>query len=237
MAMNQLNTPKLRVIITGATGMVGEGVLHECLTAPEVESILLLNRRPSGFVHPKVAEVVHTDLFDLTAIEDKLTGYNACFFCLGTTSVGKSNEEYFRTTYELTMQVATTLSRLNGNMTFCYISGAGTNSSEKGGSNWSRVKGKVENDLKLLPFEKVYNFRPGFMKPTPGLKNTLGFYKYINWLYPILRPLMPGMLGTLKELGLGMIHATAYGFPKQTLEVKDIRAAAAPPKPSPGGRA
>lgn len=235
--MNGHNIPQLRVIITGATGMVGEGVLHECLEAPEVEKVLLLNRRASGIQHPKVTEVVHQDLFDLTAIERELTGYNACFFCLGTTSVGKSEEEYYRTTYELTMQVATTLSRLNGSMTFCYISGAGTNSSGKGGSNWSRVKGKVENDLKLLPFEKVYNFRPGFLQPTPGLNNTLGFYKYINWLFPVLRPLMPGMLGTLRELGQGMIHATAYGYPKDVLEVKDIRDAAAPPKFSPGGRA
>ncbi len=224
--MNPQNIPKLRVIITGATGMVGEGVLHECLNAPEVEKVLLLNRRASGIQHLKVTEVVHPDLFDLTAVEAELTGYNACFFCLGTTSVGKSEEEYYRTTYDLTMQVATTLSRLNGSMTFCYISGVGTNSSQKGGSNWSRVKGKVENDLKLLPFEKVYNFRPGFLQPTPGLKNTLGFYRYINWLFPVLRPLMPGMLGTLKELGLGMIHATAYGYPKDVLEVKDIREAA-----------
>ncbi|WP_345953652.1 NAD-dependent epimerase/dehydratase family protein [Mucilaginibacter sp. PAMB04168] len=223
--MNQTST-LLRVIITGATGMVGEGVLHECMEAAEVAEVLLLNRRPSGIQHPKITEVVHADLFDLTAVENQLIGYNACFFCLGMSSVGVSKEEYYKTTYELTIKVATTLSRLNGNMTFSYISGAGTNSSEQGGSNWSRVKGKTENDLKLLPFKQVYNFRPGFMLPTPGLKNTLNFYKYINWLYPVLRPLFPGAFGTLKELGQGMINATAYGYPKQTLEVKDIRAAA-----------
>jgi hypothetical protein len=167
--MDTTSTPVLRIIITGATGMVGEGVLHECLNAPEVQQIVLLNRKASGIVHPKVKEIIHADLFDLSAIEDQLIGYNACFFCLGISSVGISKEEYYKTTYELTMKVATTLSRLNADMTFCYISGAGTNGSEKGGSNWSRVKGKTENDLKLLQFKQVYNFRPGMLETTPGL--------------------------------------------------------------------
>jgi nucleoside-diphosphate-sugar epimerase len=224
--MNDRSTPVLRVILTGATGMVGEGVLHECLNAPEIEHILLLNRKPSGITHAKITELVHSDLFNLTNIEDQLIGYNTCFFCLGISSVGVSKEDYYKTTYELTMHVATTLSRLNADMTFCYISGAGTNSSEKGGSNWSQVKGKTENDLKLLQFKQVYNFRPGFLETTPGLKNTLSFYKYIGWLIPVLKVVYPSGIGSLKELGLGMIHATAYGYPKQTLEVKDIRAAA-----------
>jgi len=217
---------QLRVILTGATGMVGEGVLHECLQAPEVEAVLLLNRKPSGITHPKVTEIVHANLFDLTTIEGQLIGYNACFFCLGISSIGISKEEYYKTTYELTMKVATTLSRLNADMTFCYISGAGTNSSEKGGSNWSRVKGKTENDLKLLQFKQVYNFRPGFLQPTPGLKNTLSMYKYIGWLVPVLKVVYPAGVGSLRELGQGMVHATAHGYPKQTLEVKDIRATA-----------
>ncbi|MDT3403169.1 NAD-dependent epimerase/dehydratase family protein [Mucilaginibacter terrae] len=216
--------PTLKVILTGATGMVGEGVLHECLQSPLVEKVLLLNRKPSGFVHPKVTEVIHANLHDLSAVENKLIGYNACFFCLGISSVGISKEEYYKTTYELTMHVAETLSRLNADMTFSYISGAGTNAN--GSSNWARVKGKVENDLKLLQFKKVYNFRPGFLKTTPGLKNTLSFYKYIAWLFPVFRIVAPGMVGSLAELGLGMINATAYGYPKDTLEVKDIRAAA-----------
>jgi hypothetical protein len=224
--MNTTSTPVLRVIITGSTGMVGEGVLHECLNAPEVESILLLNRKPSGIRHPKVTEVVHSNFFDLSAIEGQLTGYNACFFCLGISSVGVSKEDYYKTTYELTMKVATTLSRINANMTFCYVSGAGTNSTQKGGSNWSRIKGKTENDLKLLPFKQVYNFRPGFLETTPGLKNTLSFYKYISWLIPVLKLVYPNGIGSLRELGLGMIHATAYSYHKQTLEVKDIREAA-----------
>lgn len=224
--MNTTSTPELRVIITGATGMVGEGVLHECLNSPEVQQVLLLNRKPSGIIHPKVKEVIHADFFDLSAIEDQLIGYNACFFCLGISSVGVSKADYYKTTYELTMKVATTLSRLNGDMTFCYISGAGTNSSEKGGSNWSRVKGKTENDLKLLQFKQVYNFRPGMLETTPGLKNTVSLYKYISWLIPVLKVVYPKGVGSLRELGQGMIRATAYRYPKQTLEVIDIRAAA-----------
>ena len=188
-------TPALRVILTGATGMVGEGVLHECLNAPEVQQVLLLNRKPSGITHPKLKEIIHADLFDLSAIEGQLIGYNACFFCLGISSVGVSKEEYYKITYELTMKVATTLSRLNADMTFCYISGAGTNSSEKGGSNWSRVKGKTENDLKLLQFKQVYNFRPGMLETTPGLKNTLKLYKYISWLIPIMKVIHPKGVG------------------------------------------
>jgi len=224
--MDNTSTPLLRVILTGATGMVGEGVLHECLNAPEVQQVLLLNRKPSGIIHPKVKELIHADLFDLSGIEDQLIGYNACFFCLGISSVGVSKEAYYKTTYELTMKVATTLSRLSADITFCYISGAGTNSSEKGGSNWSRVKGKTENDLKLLQFKQVYNFRPGMLETTPGLKNTVSLYKYISWLIPILKVVYPKGVGSLRELGQGMINATAYGYPKPTLEVNDIRAAA-----------
>lgn len=204
--------------------MVGEGVLHECLQSPLVEKVLLLNRKPSGVVHPKVTEVIHGNMHDLSSVEGKLIGYNACFFCLGISSVGISKEEYYKITYELTMHVAETLSRLNADMIFSYISGASTDAN--GRANWARVKGKTENDLKLLQFKKVYNFRPGFMKPTPGLKNTLGFYKYITWMFPLLRVLTPGSVGTLTELGQGMINTTAYGYPKDTLEVTDIRAAA-----------
>jgi hypothetical protein len=214
---------KIRAIVTGATGMVGEGVLHECLLHPDVDSVLMINRRPSGIENPKLKEIIHTDFFDFSSIENQLMGYNACFFCLGVSSVGMKADEYKRLTYDLTMHVAQTLSRLNPDMVFCYISGAGTDSSEKGRLSWARVKGKTENDLMKLPFKEVYAFRPGFLKTTKGLKNTIPAYKYFAWLYPILRFLMPGMLGTLKELGLAMINAAKFGFPKKILEVKDIR--------------
>lgn len=221
MTMN--NQVPLRVVITGATGMVGEGVLHECLLNDAVEQILLLSRKPSGVNHPKVKELVHADFFNLNAIRSQLIGYNACFFCLGVSSVGMSKDEYYKITHELTLYVADTLSRLNTGMTFCYVSGAGTDSSEKGFSNWARVKGKTENYLKQLPFKQVYNFRPGFLKPTPGLTHTHPYYKYIGWLFPVLSLLFTNSAGTLRELGLAMINATLYGYYKQTITVKDIR--------------
>jgi uncharacterized protein YbjT (DUF2867 family) len=214
---------KIRVIVTGATGMVGEGVLHECLFHPDVESILIITRKASGVNHPKVQEIIHSDFFDLTSIENRLTGFNACFFCLGVSSVGMKEAEYQRLTYDLTMHVAQTLSMLNSEMVFCYISGAGTDSSEKGRMRWARVKGKTENDLMKLHFKEVYNFRPGFLLPIKGLNNTLPYYKYVNWLYPILRPLFPQMMGSLHELGLAMINCARFGYPKHILEVKDIR--------------
>jgi len=215
---------KIRAIITGASGMVGEGVLHECLQDPEVESVLVVGRKPCGTKHPKLKEILHNDFYDLSPIEDQLRGYNACFFCLGTTSVGKSEEEYYKITYILTMHFATTVSNVNSDMTFCYISGTGTDSSEQGRSMWARVKGKTENDLQKLPFKQVYNFRPSYMQPTPGLKHTLKPYKYISWLYPVLRFLFPKHVTTLKEVGIAMINAVKKGYDKPTIEVKDILA-------------
>ena len=157
-----------------------------------------------------------------TAIESQLTGYNACFFCLGVSSIGMKEPEYTKISYTLTMNVAQTLSRLNPEMTFCYVSGAGTDSTEKGKIMWARVKGKTENDLAKLPFKAVYAFRPTFIRPTKGLKNALSFYKYINWLYPIVHPLFPNFFGTLKEVGLAMINCVRFGAEKRILDSKDI---------------
>ena len=217
---------QIKAIITGVTGMVGEGVLHECLQDPSVSEVLVINRKPCGVVHPKLKEIIHSDFYNLSAIESQLSDYNACFFCLGTSSVGMNEADYTKVTYTLTMHVAETLCRSNPDMTFCYVSGASTDSSEKGRQMWARVKGKTENDLMKLPFKKVYNFRPGFMLPTPGLKNILSFYKYINWLYPILRPVFPSYMSTLADIGVAMIHAVTRGYEKQVLEVKDIVALA-----------
>jgi hypothetical protein len=213
---------RLRVIITGTTGMVGEGVLNECLNSQLVEAVLIVNRKPSGISHPKLKEVIHSDFFDLTTIEDKLTGYNACFFCLGISSVGVNAEEYYKVTYTLTINWGEVLSKLNHSMTFSYISGANTDSTEKGRSRWARVKGKTENDLIKLPFEKVFGVRPGFIKPTLGLSNAHSFYKYINWMYPIGRALFPGGFCTLKELGHAMINSAVKGYSKNIIEGKDI---------------
>lgn len=212
----------IKVIITGSTGMVGEGVLHECLKHPLVEQVLIVSRKPLGVEHPKLKELIHTDFFDISAIEEQLKGYDACFFCLGVSSVGMQEPEYYRLTYTLTLGFAQTLARLNPDMIFEYISGASTDSTEKGRSMWARIKGKTENDLAKLPFKHVYNFRPGYMHPTPGLKNTNKYYKYITWLYPILKRIAPNTVSKLSELGLAMINAAIYGYSKQTLEVKDI---------------
>lgn len=213
---------KIKAIITGSTGMVGEGVLHECLLHPDVESVLVINRKPCGQTHAKLQEIIHPDFFDLTPIESRLTGYNACFFCAGVSSVGMKEAEYTRVTYDLTMNFAQTLCRLNPGMTFCYVSGSGTDSTEKGRMWWARVKGRVENDLVKMPFKTACNFRPPFMLPTKGLKNTLSFYKYINWLYPVCRPVFPNYFITLKELGVAMINCALYGSEKKVLEAKDI---------------
>ncbi|WP_128548474.1 NAD-dependent epimerase/dehydratase family protein [Larkinella soli] len=213
---------RIRAIITGATGMVGEGVLHECLQHPDVEAVLVVNRRPLGLTHPKLQEVIHGDFFDISPIEGRLKDYNACFFCLGVSSVGMKEDEYRQKTYTLTMHFAQTLSRLNPDLVFCYVSGAGTDSTEQGRSMWARVKGKTENDLFRLPIRAVYAFRPGFMQPTKGLKNTLSLYKYITWLYPAMRSLFPGFVSTLAELGLAMIHVVSRGYEKKILEVRDI---------------
>lgn len=213
---------KIRAIITGVTGMVGEGVLHECLHSDKVEAILILGRNPYGFVLPKVKEIVHSDLYDLTPIEEQLKGYNACYFCLGTTSVGKNETDYTRITYTLTMHVATVLSRQNPDMTFCYVSGRGTDGTENGRIMWARVKGKTENDLTKLPFKQVFNFRPGYMHPTKGLKNTLSGYKYLGWLYPVWRVVLPNSVSTLAEVGQAMINVTMRGYEKPVIEVPDI---------------
>ena len=217
---------KLKVILTGATGMVGEGVLHECLQHDDVEEVLVVTRRPSGITHPKLKEIVHPDFQYIASIENQLTGYNACFFCLGVSSIGMKEAEYYKLTYLLTMNFATTLVNKNADMTFCYISGAGTDSTEKGKLMWGRVKGKTENDLMKLPFKAVYNFRPGIIQPTKGLKNTLSFYKYLGWLIPVIRLFAPKSIVKLKEIGLAMINAASKGYDKQILEVKDILALA-----------
>jgi len=211
----------IKAIITGATGMVGEGVLLECLSHPDVDQVLVINRRPGGVSHPKLREIIHPDFFNLAPIASQLTGYNACFFCLGVSSVGMSQKEYQHITYDLTLNVAQLLADGDPEMTFCYVTGAGTDSSERGGVAWARVKGATENALLRL-FHHSYMFRPGFMKPTPGQKNAKTYYRWIGWLYPIGRTLYPAGFCTLQEVGRAMINAVRKGYPKRVLEVKEI---------------
>jgi uncharacterized protein YbjT (DUF2867 family) len=208
----------IKAIITGSTGMVGEGVLHECLLHPEVKEVLVINRKPCGVKHPKLKEIIHGNFFDMLPVAAQLHGYNACYFCLGVSSVGMKEDAYKHATYDLTMEVAKTLAAMNPEMTFCYVSGAGTDRN----SMWAKVKKQTENDLQQLPFKAAYMFRPGYMQPTKGMQRTQSFYKYMSWLYPVLRRMFPQGVSTLAELGQAMINVTRYGFPKKVLEVKDI---------------
>ena len=213
---------KIKAIITGTTGMVGEGVMHECLNHPDLESILIINRRSINTNNPKLKEIIHNNFFDFESIEEQLKGYNACFFCLGTTSVGKKEDEYTRITFNITKALADILNKHNTEMTFCYISGMGTDSSEKGKTMWARVKGRTENYILNLGFRQAYAFRPGIIIPTKGLKNTLSFYKYLFFLLPLVKVFFPNHICSLKEIGLAMINSASRGYEKNVLEVRDI---------------
>ncbi len=217
---------KIRAILTGATGMVGAGVLLECLQNPDIEHVLVLGRKPSGIAHPKITELLLTDLQNLGPIESQLVGYNACFFCAGISSVGVSKADYERITHDLTLAFAQTLARLNPEMTFAYVTGAGTDGTEKGRSHWARVKGRTENELLALPFRRAYMFRPGFLHPTPGQPNVPKAYRYFGWLYPIVRKLLPAYASTLRELAQAMIKSVTEGYPRPVLEVRDVVALA-----------
>ncbi|MGB8357029.1 MAG: hypothetical protein WCD55_00285 [Bacteroidales bacterium] len=212
----------LKVIITGSTGMVGEGVLLVCLGDPDIEKILVINRRPLGITHPKLTEIIHENFYDLSLIESQLSGFNACFFCLGVSSVGMKMDKYYKVTYELTMHFGETVSRLNKDMVFVYVAGAGTDGTEKGRIEWARIKGKTENDLMKLPFRKAYGYRPGFIKPVKGQTRAHSFYKYINWFFPLGKKLFPDGFNTMEELGLSMIRLTTTDYPKNIIYGKDI---------------
>jgi len=211
---------KLNLILTGATGMVGEGVLQECLDNSTIEKVLVIGRKSCTVAHEKLTEIIHKDFMDISPLAEKLSGYNACFFCLGMTSVGIGKDDYYNLTYHLTLNFAKVVSEKNPELTFCYISGAGTDSSEKSSMHWARVKGKTENDLMKLPFKKVYAFRPGFLKPFKGAKNVLKYYKYLSWLIPILKTMKKAT--TIRELALAMINSVIKGYEKQVIEVPDI---------------
>ncbi|MCD2424639.1 NAD-dependent epimerase/dehydratase family protein [Niabella pedocola] len=213
---------KLNVIITGATGMVGEGVLQECIANPAVEKILLINRKPTGYSHPKIEEILHSNFNDISPIAERVKGYDACYFCLGVSSVGMKEPDYYAVTYTLTLNFAKVLAAQNPQMTFCYVSGAGTDSTEQGRQMWARVKGKTENDLLKLPFKAVYNFRPAVMKPTKGARNVKGIYRAILVLFPLFRAFNRTYFLTLEEVGKAMINVVIKGNPTAVVEVTDI---------------
>jgi uncharacterized protein YbjT (DUF2867 family) len=216
----------MKAILFGATGMVGQGVLRECLLAPDIEGVLTIGRSVTGQQHARLHEIAQKDLANLSPIESQLSGYDACFFCLGVSSVGMNEEDYRRITYDLTISVARTLVRLNPAMTFIYVSGTGTDSSEKGRTMWARVKGKTENDLLKMPFKAAYMFRPGYIQPLHGIRTKTKlyavFYAVLAPLYPIMRRLMPRFVTTTECVGRAMLTIVRQGAPKQLLENADI---------------
>jgi uncharacterized protein YbjT (DUF2867 family) len=216
----------MNVILFGATGMVGQGVLRECLLDPGVERVLVVVRSPTGISHTKLREVILRDFLDYSPIEKELAGYDACFFCLGVSSVGMSEADYSRTTYDITVAAAGTLARLNPAMTFIYVSGSGTDSSERGRTMWARVKGRTENALLRMPFRAVFMFRPGYIQPLHGVRSKTGWvtilYRLIGPLYPLWKLLLPGFATTTEHLGRAMIRVARDGAPTPILESADI---------------
>jgi uncharacterized protein YbjT (DUF2867 family) len=218
----------MKILIFGATGMVGQGVLRECLLASDVESVVAVGRNATGQQHPRLRDLVHKDMYDYSAIEPQLQGFDACFFCLGVSSVGMKEPEYKRITYDLTLAAATVLARLNPAMTFTYVTGAGTDSSERGSSMWARVKGATENALLRLPFKAAYMFRPGMIQPLHGIRSKTPLYDAaIVVLRPVLglaHSLWPNRVTTTEKIGRAMLAVARNGAPKVLLDPADINA-------------
>jgi uncharacterized protein YbjT (DUF2867 family) len=216
----------MNVLLFGATGMVGQGVLRECLLGPEVEKVVTIGRSATGQQHPKLREIVHTDLLDYSAIESELMGFDACFFCLGVSAAGLTEEQYRRVTYDITLAAAQTLVRLNPGMTFIYVSGSGTDSTERGRVMWARVKGATENALLRLPFKAATMFRPAGIQPLHGIKSKTKlyrvFYAVTGPIFPLLKALFPKYVTTTEHLGRAMIKVAKQGAPKAVLEAGDI---------------
>ncbi|QRN99946.1 epimerase [Archangium violaceum] len=220
----------MKILLFGATGMVGQGALRECLLAPDVERVLAVGRSATGQRHEKLQELVHENLFDLSPVEDALAGYDVCLFCLGASSAGMSEPDYRRVTYDLTLAVGRTLARLNPGMTFLYVSGEGTDSTGKGRSMWARVKGETENALLQLPFKAAYMLRPGYIQPQHGVRSKTRLYRSLYAvmapLYPVLKALLPKHVTTSEQLGRAMLEVSRRGAPKRVLENEDLNALA-----------
>jgi uncharacterized protein YbjT (DUF2867 family) len=217
----------MKVLLFGATGMIGQGVLLECLRDSAVELVVTIGRTAAGASDPKVREIVHRDLADLSGIQNQLTGFDACFYCLGVASTGMTEAAYTRVTYEFTVAAGETLARLNPGMTFIYVSGSGTDSTEQGRMMWARVKGRTENALLALPL-KAYMFRPGFIEPMDGIKSKTRsyrlFYVVLKPVLPLLRRMLPKQVLSTREIGQAMLAVAKHGYSKRVMETKDIRA-------------
>jgi uncharacterized protein YbjT (DUF2867 family) len=220
----------MNILLFGATGMVGQGVLRECLLDPHVQLVVTIGRNATGVQNPKLREIVHPDFWNYAPIEEKLTGFDACFFCLGVSASGMTEDAYARITYGITIAAAETLTRLNPKMVFIYVSGTGTDSSEKGRMMWARVKGKTENALLRMPFAAAYMFRPGFIGPAHGETSRTKLYRVLfviaKPLLPLLRRLFPNQILTTEQIARAMLNLVTRPYPKHILEIKDIRAAA-----------
>lgn len=216
----------MKVLLSGATGMVGQGVLRECLRDPDVDRVVTLGRSATGVVHAKLREIVHRDMFDYASIESELAGFDACFFCLGVSSFRMSEADYTRLTYDLTMAAARTLARLNPQMTFVYVTGAGSDSTENGRSMWARVKGRTENALLRLPFKAAYMFRPGAIVPMHGVRSKTALYQsaysITRPVLPLLQRLFPNAIVTTEQVGRAMLAVAKRGAPSPILESRDI---------------
>lgn len=216
----------MKIILFGATGMIGQGVLRECLADPAVSAVLAIGRSALGQRHPKLRELVRADLYDLAPVKADLAGFDACFFCLGVSSAGMSEEQYRRVTYDLTLGVARTLARVNPAMTFIYVSGEGADSSERGRVMWARVRGKTENDLLKLPFKAAYVFRPGVVQPLHGIKSRTRLYRagyaVVGALLPLLKRLAPDAITTTEQIGKAMLAAARRGAPQPILRNPEI---------------
>jgi uncharacterized protein YbjT (DUF2867 family) len=217
----------MRVVIFGATGMVGKGALLECLDDARVEHVLLVSRHPTDISHPKIREIVHSDFTEFGRLRDTFTKLDACFYCLGVTAVGLSEPQYRHLTYDLTLAAATALASASaGRLTFCYVSGEGTDSTERGRTMWARVKGNTENALLRLPFKAAFMFRPGYIQPLRGIRSKTRWYQalydVLGPFYPLLRRLFPKYVTTTLNIGRAMIHVAATGSSKQILSSADI---------------
>lgn len=223
----------MKIILFGGTGMVGQGVLRECLLDRDVVQILSVVRTPTGQQHPKLRELQHADFFDFSAIAGELSGFDACFYCLGATSVGKSEAEYTKITYDITVAAADVIAHMNPQLTFIFVSGASSDSTEKGSVMWARIKGKAENAILAMPFKASYVFRPGLIQPMHGVQSKTALYRIpytiLAPFVPWLRRRFPNYVTTTEVIGRAMLAVARRGYPQRILESADINAVAPEP--------